>query len=77
MKEVAQLLVIFRGGRFSIQFGVDAMNVLLRNWHLAQERLAGHAKVAVRMVRRNVALVAKKDMDRSHGNCLCSLASKE
>src|SRR3954469_9589699 len=67
MEEIDQLLLVFRSGCFGVQFSADTMNIPLRNWNLAQKRFIGHAKVAVRIVRWNVTLVAKKNMNTVPG----------
>src|SRR5450432_3734999 len=62
-EKLTQLLGIVLGGGISVQFCADTVNVLVGNRDFRQQRLAGHAKVAVRVLRRNVALVTEENMD--------------
>src|SRR5438270_12647828 len=63
MEEFAQLIFIILGGGFRRKLGAETMDVFRRDGHPREQGLIRHAIVAVRMVRRDGALVAKKEMD--------------
>ena len=62
-EEVAQRALIFLRCPLGIYLSAHPVDVLDRYRHVVQQRLARHAVVAVRVVRRNAALVPPEDVD--------------
>src|SRR2546423_11987960 len=61
-KKLLQRLFVFAGCSPRVrQLSGNAEDVFWRNWQLREQRLVGHAIVAVRTVGRDVALVAPEE----------------
>src|ERR1700675_2803479 len=59
----SKVLVVLLGGIFG--YGIlafDARDLLGLQWRFGNQRFSGHAKIAISMVRLNMALVTKKKM---------------
>src|SRR5258706_5141549 len=62
LEELAQgLLVGLRGSIGIRNLRWDAEDIFLGNWSPGKQRLAGHAEIALRAIRRDVALVAEEE----------------
>ncbi len=74
---VLQNLFIFESGDLGLIFSRHPMNVFRQHGHLGEKRFPGHAKIALRVIGRNAALVSPEKANLLPGNLFLKLGLRQ